>query len=58
MKASSLLPGITAQPNGAASIFRYEFLRRKNSGLIYNQPLLFGCGEVAKFCHVAALVRI
>jgi uncharacterized delta-60 repeat protein len=29
------LPGITAQPNGAASIFRFEFLRRKNSGLIY-----------------------
>lgn len=32
---SSGLPGITAQPNGAASIFRYEFVRRKNSGLIY-----------------------
>jgi len=29
------LPGITAQPNGGASIFRFEFLRRKNSGLIY-----------------------
>lgn len=32
---SSGLPGIAAQPNGATSIFRYEFLRRKNSGLIY-----------------------
>jgi hypothetical protein len=29
------LPGITAQPNGGASVFRFEFLRRKNSGLIY-----------------------
>ncbi len=32
---SSGLPGIAAQPNGTASIFRYEFLRRRNSGLIY-----------------------
>jgi hypothetical protein len=32
---SSGLPGITAQPNGGASVFRFEFLRRKNSGLIY-----------------------
>ncbi len=32
---NSGLPGITTQPNGASSIFRYEFLRRKNSGLIY-----------------------
>jgi uncharacterized delta-60 repeat protein len=32
---TSGLPGITAQANGASSIFRYEFLRRKNSGLIY-----------------------
>lgn len=29
------LPGIAAQPNGASSIFRYEFLRRRDSGLIY-----------------------
>lgn len=29
------LPDITAQPNGGASLFRFEFLRRKNSGLIY-----------------------
>ena len=29
------LPAITAQPNGASSIFRYEFLRRISSGLIY-----------------------
>lgn len=29
------LPGITVQPNGGASVFRFEFLRRKNSGLIY-----------------------
>ncbi|MBK8095186.1 MAG: HYR domain-containing protein [Verrucomicrobiaceae bacterium] len=29
------LPGITTQPNGPSSIFRYEFLRRRNSGLIY-----------------------
>jgi alpha-tubulin suppressor-like RCC1 family protein len=32
---ASGLPGITAQPNGGASVFRFEFLRRKNSGLIY-----------------------
>jgi hypothetical protein len=32
---SSGLPGITAQQNGGASVFRFEFLRRKNSGLIY-----------------------
>jgi hypothetical protein len=32
---SSGLPGITAQPSGPSSIFRYEFLRRRNSGLIY-----------------------
>jgi hypothetical protein len=32
---NSGLPGITAQLNGANSIFRFEFLRRKNSGLIY-----------------------
>lgn len=32
---SSGLPGITAQPNGGVSVFRFEFLRRKNSGLIY-----------------------
>ena len=29
------LPAITAQPNGANSVFRYEFVRRKNSGLTY-----------------------
>jgi hypothetical protein len=29
------LPGIATQPNGASSIFRYEFVRRRNSGLIY-----------------------
>jgi alpha-tubulin suppressor-like RCC1 family protein len=29
------LPGITAHPNGASSIFRFEFLRRIGSGLIY-----------------------
>jgi hypothetical protein len=29
------LPGVAAQPNGASSIFRYEFMRRRNSGLIY-----------------------
>jgi hypothetical protein len=29
------LPGIRPQPNGASSIFRYEFLRRIGSGLIY-----------------------
>jgi hypothetical protein len=40
--ASTMLPGgsaglplITAQPNGANSIFRFEFLRRRNGGLIY-----------------------
>jgi hyaluronate lyase len=32
---TSGLPGITAQPNGASSVFRYEFLRRIGSGLIY-----------------------
>jgi hypothetical protein len=32
---SSGLPGIATQPNGASSIFRYEFVRRRNSGLIY-----------------------
>ena len=32
---SSGLPGITAQPTGGASVFRFEFLRRRNSGLIY-----------------------
>jgi sugar lactone lactonase YvrE len=32
---SAGLPGITAQPNGGASIFRFEFLRRIGSGLIY-----------------------
>jgi hypothetical protein len=32
---TSGLPSISAQPNGSSSIFRYEFLRRKNSGLIY-----------------------
>lgn len=32
---NSGLPGITVQPNGGASVFRFEFLRRKNSGLIY-----------------------
>lgn len=32
---SSGLPDITAQPNGVNSVFRYEFVRRKNSGLIY-----------------------
>jgi hypothetical protein len=32
---SSGLPGITAQPNGGASVVRFEFLRRRNSGLIY-----------------------
>ena len=29
------LPAITSQPNGASSLFRYEFIRRKNSGLVY-----------------------
>jgi len=32
---ASGLPGITTQPNGASSVFRYEFVRRRNSGLIY-----------------------
>ncbi|MBK8039227.1 MAG: hypothetical protein IPK22_19150 [Verrucomicrobiaceae bacterium] len=32
---SSGLPGITTQPNGANSIFRFEFVRRIGSGLIY-----------------------
>ena len=29
------LPGITTQPNGPSSIFRFEFVRRIGSGLIY-----------------------
>jgi uncharacterized delta-60 repeat protein len=38
------LPGITAQPNGAASIFRFEFLQRKNSGLSYTPQKSGGLG--------------
>ncbi|MBK8091506.1 MAG: choice-of-anchor D domain-containing protein [Verrucomicrobiaceae bacterium] len=35
LNGTSGLPAITVHPNGINSIFRYEFLRRKNSNLIY-----------------------
>ncbi len=33
------LPRIDALPNGSSSLFRYEFLRRKGSGLIYTPQI-------------------